>query len=122
MEVESALDKLAMESATLEGARAKRKAKALPFGGSVDPMKPIREREIPQMLPREGRDLQVDVPTIVEAERPSSRPIDLRLLPFAFSIMITARSSALKWLYPIAIHSLFFQPQAGLYGGVALGS
>lgn len=61
------LDKLAMESATLEEARAKRKAKALPFGGSVDPMKPIREREIPQMLPREGREVQVDVPTIVEA-------------------------------------------------------
>jgi transposase InsO family protein len=70
------LERLAMASETLEEARAKRKAKALPFAGEVDPMRPVRERDIPQMLPRQGREVEVSVPELVEPQPavPAIRP------------------------------------------------
>lgn len=45
---------LAMQAETLEEAAAKRKAKAVPFGGRIDPEKHIVEATLPTFLPRRG--------------------------------------------------------------------
>lgn len=51
------LELLAMGAATLDEAAAKRKAKALPFGGRIDPEKHIVEATLPTFLPRRGTDM-----------------------------------------------------------------
>lgn len=48
---------LAMGATTLEEAAAKRKAKALPLGGRVDPEKHIVDATLPTYLPRRGTEL-----------------------------------------------------------------
>lgn len=45
--------------ATLEEAEAAKKAKAVPFGGRVDPMKVVTDTELPTFLPRRGTELVV---------------------------------------------------------------
>lgn len=96
------LDKLAMQSATLEETRAKRKKKALPFGGAVDPMKPIREREIPQMLPREGRQAQIEVPELVtpvpvQRIAPTWTPVPLNHVEMAKALKARIESRGGTW-------------------------
>lgn len=54
--------------ATLEDAEAAKKAKALPFGGRVDPMKTVTDTELPTFLPRRGTELVVGAGAVV-AER-----------------------------------------------------
>lgn len=54
--------------ATLEEAEAAKKAKALPFGGRVDPMKTVTDTELPTFLPRRGTELVVGAGALV-AER-----------------------------------------------------
>ncbi len=49
---------LAMQASTLEEAAAKRKAKAVPFGGQYDPEKHIVEATLPTFIPRRGTALQ----------------------------------------------------------------
>nr|HAF4309189.1 transposase family protein [Salmonella enterica] len=49
-------------------AAAARKAKALPFGGRLDPYKPITDSDLPAFLPRRGQDSPVRAPR-VEARR-----------------------------------------------------
>ncbi|MCU7097892.1 integrase catalytic domain-containing protein [Salmonella enterica] len=49
-------------------AAAARKAKALPFGGRLDPYKPITDSDLPAFLPRRGQDSPVRAPRI-EARR-----------------------------------------------------
>jgi len=49
---------LAMQASTLEEAAAKRKAKAVPFGGQYDPEKHIVEATLPTFIPRRGTVLQ----------------------------------------------------------------
>ena len=51
------LELLAMGATTLEEAAAKRKAKALPLGGRIDPEKHIVEATLPTFLPRRGTEL-----------------------------------------------------------------
>lgn len=48
---------LAMQANTLEEAAAKRKAKATPFGGRIDPEKHIVEAVLPTFIPRRGTEL-----------------------------------------------------------------
>lgn len=52
-----AVDMLAMDATTLEQAAAARKAKAVPFGGRVDPYKVIEQAPQRTFMPRRGTDL-----------------------------------------------------------------
>ena len=51
------IELLATDSTTLEEAAQKRKAKALPFGGRIDPHKPVDDAVLPTFMPRRGTDL-----------------------------------------------------------------
>jgi len=55
------VERIAMDAATDTEAEAARKAKALPFGGRIDPWKEIEQTELPTILPRRGTGLQVGV-------------------------------------------------------------
>ena len=55
------VERVAMDAATDADAEAARKAKALPFGGRIDPWKEIEQTELPTILPRRGTGLQVGV-------------------------------------------------------------
>ena len=55
------VERVAMDAATDAEAEAARKAKALPFGGRIDPWKEIEQTELPTILPRRGTGLQVGV-------------------------------------------------------------
>ncbi|MBS0354041.1 MAG: integrase [Proteobacteria bacterium] len=55
------VNRVAMEAETDEQAEAARKAKALPFGGRIDPWKEIEQTELPTILPRRGTGLHVGV-------------------------------------------------------------
>jgi hypothetical protein len=70
----AAVERVAMEAATDDEAAAKRKAKALPFGGRIDPYKPVTDTPTPSYLPRRGSAAQVDAPAVVELT-PSAPPI-----------------------------------------------
>lgn len=59
----TAVELATMGVATLEEAEAKRKAKALPFGGRIDPTKPVTDTELPTVLPRRGVALDVAMRT-----------------------------------------------------------
>lgn len=63
------VERLAMDAATDEEAAAKRKAKALPFGGRVDPYASVQQAPEIQHLPRRGQRSDVAVPDVVEAPR-----------------------------------------------------
>lgn len=60
------LDKLAMEASTQGEAEGKRKAKAVPFGGSIDSFKPITDTEtrLPEWLEKRGTESPVQAPAI----------------------------------------------------------
>jgi hypothetical protein len=60
---------LAMQASTLEEAAAKRKAKAAPFGGRIDPEKHILEAVLPTFLPRRGTELSIGVQVAQAAPR-----------------------------------------------------
>lgn len=60
--------RFAMDAATDEEAEAKRKAKALPFGGRIDPLKVIEQAPERTFLPRRGTEL---VPGAVAAPAPA---------------------------------------------------
>lgn len=63
------VERLAMDARTDAEAEQQRKAKAIPFGGRIDPYKSIHQApEIP-FLPRRGYETQVDVPAVAEAPR-----------------------------------------------------
>lgn len=63
------VERLAMDATTDAEAEAKRKAKAMPFGGRIDPYKSIHQApEIP-FLPRRGHSLNVNVPAVEDAPR-----------------------------------------------------
>ena len=63
------LEQLATETQTEEEAKAARKAKALPFGGRIDPNKHITDTELPAYLPKRGTELETN--TDVAAIEPS---------------------------------------------------
>ena len=65
-----ALERLAMDVATDQDAKAARKAKRVSFGGAIDPMKHIRDvnAAIPEALPRAGTQSQVEAPAIAERQ------------------------------------------------------
>lgn len=72
----SAVERVAMDAKTDDEAAAKRKAKALPFGGRIDPYKSLDEVASPRYLPRRGVANQVEAPVIIEPapRQPAARP------------------------------------------------
>lgn len=63
------LELLAMQADTLEEAAAKRKAKALPFGGRIDPEKHIVQATLPTFMPRRGTPLAAGLAVQAAPER-----------------------------------------------------
>ena len=63
------VERIAMDAATDDEAEQKRKAKAMPFGGRIDPYKSIQRAPEMPFLPRRGYDLKVDVPAVADAPR-----------------------------------------------------
>lgn len=61
------VERVAMDAATDEEAEQKRKAKALPFGGRIDPYKSLRETPETPFLPRRGTPVDVSIPDVKEA-------------------------------------------------------
>lgn len=57
------IELLVMQAQSLQEAAAKRKAKALPFGGRIDPEKHIRDATLPLYLPSRGTALEPAVTT-----------------------------------------------------------
>jgi len=65
-----AIELTAMDATTQAEAEAKRRAKALPFGGRIDPFKPIEQAEVPTYLPRHGNAMVPAVTTARTAMAP----------------------------------------------------
>ena len=61
------LDRLAMDAATPDEVAARRKEKALPFGGTINPYKAAEEYQPPAWMPKKGTALEMDG---VEVVRP----------------------------------------------------
>lgn len=60
------LERTAMEVRTDADAKAARKAKRLPFGGRIDPLKDLGELNVPPALPRASTPARVDMPNVVD--------------------------------------------------------
>jgi len=58
------LEQLATGTCNEDDARAARKAKAVPFGGLIDPHKHVSDTVLPSYLPRQGTELKVDLPAV----------------------------------------------------------
>lgn len=61
------LEQIATGTNSEADAAAARKAKALPFGGLIDPHKHVTDTTLPAYLPRRGTSLNVNVPTVEHA-------------------------------------------------------
>lgn len=59
-----AIERLVMDSDTDTAAADKRKRKATPFAGTVDPMKPINETTLPDYIGKRGTQLDIATPTV----------------------------------------------------------
>lgn len=68
-----AVELVAMDAETLEEAKAKRKAKALPFGGRIDPHKPMKDATLPTYMPRRGHAHEITTTVGQAPERILSR-------------------------------------------------
>jgi len=58
------IEQLVMQADSPDAAAAKRKRKALPFDGRIDPYKPVTDTPLPDYLPRRGTELDVPRPYI----------------------------------------------------------
>ena len=63
------VERVATGASTDEQAKAIRKAKQLPFGGTVDPYKHLKDLPVATMLPRKGTELQ---PAVATREAPAA--------------------------------------------------
>lgn len=70
------VERVAMDAATDEEAAQKRKVKALPFGGRIDPYKSLREAPETVFLPRRGTRVDVAIPDVQEAPQFADRVIE----------------------------------------------
>lgn len=69
-----AVERLAMQADTDEAAAQARKKKATPFGGSIDPMKPVDQTKLPEYLNKRGTANEIASPVI---ELPKLTPVQL---------------------------------------------
>lgn len=60
------VERITMQAPTLEAARQARKRKELPFGGQIDPYKPITDTKAPAYIPRKG----IELPIATRVNRP----------------------------------------------------
>lgn len=58
------IERIAMSASTQEEAEANRKKQHTPFGGSIDPMKPITDTQLPDYIKKRGTELDVQGPQI----------------------------------------------------------
>jgi len=89
----AAVERRAMAADTDDEAAAKRKAKALPFGGELDPYKDVVATPEVAYLPRAGTPAQVDAPAVVDA---SPRPAPAAPRPEIPPLNHVAAAAALK--------------------------
>lgn len=82
------VERFAMDAQTDEQAEAARKAKAVPFGGRIDPFKVIEQAPERTFLPRRGTEL---APAVVAAQAPA-RVLDL----FAVAAELARRGVAMN--------------------------
>lgn len=61
------LEQIATGTTNTADAEAARKAKAVPFGGLIDPHKHVTDTVLPAYLPRRGTSLKVNAPTVEHA-------------------------------------------------------
>jgi len=59
-----AVERLLMGADTDKDARKNRKAKAVPFGGAVDPMKVINDQALPDYINKRGTQMDIATPTV----------------------------------------------------------
>ncbi|MBQ1782914.1 MAG: DDE-type integrase/transposase/recombinase [Gammaproteobacteria bacterium] len=64
------LEQLAMGAGTQAEVAAARKAKALPFGGEIDPYKPVTDTPMPEFLPKRGS--AIEVPAVTQDTAPKA--------------------------------------------------
>lgn len=69
-----AVERLAMQADTNEQAADARKKKATPFGGNIDPMKPIEQTRLPEYINRRGTASDVVSPMV---ELPKLSPVQI---------------------------------------------
>lgn len=74
------VEQLLMGAADAESAQARRKSKALPFDGKVDPFKPVTDNTLPTYLPKRGTALDLQSP-VFEAPPLSVLEVARRLKP-----------------------------------------
>lgn len=60
------VERLVMDAATDEEAKQNRKAKKVPFGGRIDPMKPITDTPLPDYITKRGTASDVQSPVVQE--------------------------------------------------------
>lgn len=87
------VERVAMDAATDDEAAAKRKAKALPFGGRIDPFKAIEQKPEVAYIPRAGTPLDVDVPAVVTRPREDLMKL---IRPELEHTMLTCGSAAVR--------------------------
>ncbi|WP_025132169.1 DDE-type integrase/transposase/recombinase [Pseudomonas sp. PH1b] len=58
------LEQLATGTSSAADAEAARKTKAVPFGGLIDPHKPVTDTVLPTYMPRRGTSLEVNAPSV----------------------------------------------------------
>ena len=59
-----AVERLVMDSDTDAAAKENRKKKAVPFAGTVDPMKPINDIRLPDYINKRGTVMDIAIPTV----------------------------------------------------------
>lgn len=69
-----AVEQLAMQVTNADDAAAARKAKKIPFGGSIDPMKNIEQTDLVEYLPKRGTKSEIASPIV---ELPKLNPVQL---------------------------------------------
>lgn len=68
------VEQLAMQVTNADDAAAARKAKKIPFGGSIDPMKNIEQTDLVEYLPKRGTKSEIASPIV---ELPKLNPVQL---------------------------------------------
>lgn len=95
------IEQIATETDSVESAEAARKAKAVPFGGRIDPSKHITDTVLPTYMPRRGTELETTVTVATVELKPMTHVAAAKALRARLGDAWTAESLAwLKSNYP----------------------